>query len=117
MIARTIALKVTDAAMPRTQAVPLEDPQRLYSEFLAGAEQRRSPERWPRAGRILMGKSERVSRAAKRTGSQKVRRGSQLKAKASRSSRKAVRRVTVFKSTSWYQTAMQSIGIAPRVGT
>jgi hypothetical protein len=64
-----------------------------------------------------MGKSERVSRAAKRTGSQKVRRGSQVKAKASRSGRKTVRRVAVFKSTSWYQAAMQSIGIAPRVAT
>jgi hypothetical protein len=64
-----------------------------------------------------MGKRERVSRAAKRTGSQKVRRGSQIKAKASRSARKTVRRVTVFKSTSWYQAAMQSIGITPRVAT
>jgi hypothetical protein len=61
-----------------------------------------------------MRKSERGSRAAKRTGSQKVRRGSQIKAKASRRSRKTARRVTVFKSTSWYQTAMQSIGITPR---
>jgi hypothetical protein len=103
--------------MPRTQAVPFEDPQRPYSEFLAGAEERRLPKLWPRAGRILMGKSERVSRAAKRAGSRKVRRGSQLKAKASRSSRKTVRRVAVFKSTSWYQAAMQSIGIAPRVAT
>ena len=75
-----------------------------------------------------MRKGERVSRAAKRTGSQKARhkvrqgsqlkgpqlKGSQLKAKASRSRRKTVRRVTVFKSTSWYQTAAQSIGISPR---
>jgi hypothetical protein len=69
-----------------------------------------------------MRKGERVSRAAKRTGSQKVRhkgrhtvrQGSQIKAKASRSSRKTVRRVTAFKSTSWYQTAAQSIGISPR---
>jgi len=61
-----------------------------------------------------MPKSERASRAAKRTGSQKVRRGSPIKAKAGRSNAKAVRRVTVFKSTSWYQTAMQSIGITPR---
>jgi hypothetical protein len=69
-----------------------------------------------------MRKGERVSRAAKRTGSQKarskvrhtVRQGSQIKAKASRSSRKAARRVTVFKSTSWYQMAAQSIGISPR---
>jgi hypothetical protein len=68
-----------------------------------------------------MGKSERVSRAAKRTGAQKarskarssVRHGSQVKAKASRS-RKTARRVTVFKSTSWYQIAAQSIGISPR---
>jgi hypothetical protein len=70
------------------------------------------------AGRLLMRKDERVGRAAKRTGLQKVRhkvrQGSQLKAKASRSSRKAARRVTVFKSTSWYQTAAQSIGISPR---
>ena len=73
-----------------------------------------------------MRKGERVSRAAKRTGSQKVRhkaqngarhkvrQGSQIKAKASRSSRKTARRMTVFKSTSWYQTAAQSIGISPR---
>jgi len=65
-----------------------------------------------------MRKGERVSRAAKRTGSQKartkVRQGSQLKAKASRSRRKTVRRVAVFKSTSWYQIAAQSIGISPR---
>ena len=69
-----------------------------------------------------MRKGERVSRAAKRNGSQKVRhkvrhtvrQGSQIKAKASRSSRKTVRRVTAFKSTSWYQTAAQSIGISPR---
>jgi hypothetical protein len=69
-----------------------------------------------------MRKGERVSRAAKRTGSQKarpkVRLGSQLKAKTSRGRRKTVsktvRRVTVFKSTSWYQTAAQSIGISPR---
>jgi hypothetical protein len=71
-----------------------------------------------------MHKGERVSRAAKRTGSQKARnnkarqgvrhKGSQVKAKASRSSRKAVRRVAVFKSTSWYQTAAMSIGISPR---
>jgi hypothetical protein len=65
-----------------------------------------------------MRKGERVSRAAKRTGSQKARPkarpGSQLKAKTSRSRRKTVRRVTVFKSTSWYQTAAQSIGISPR---
>ena len=71
-----------------------------------------------------MGKVERVSRAAKRTGSQKARskarqgvrnKGSQqIKAKASRRNRKTVRRVTVFKSTSWYQTAVQSIAISPR---
>ena len=70
-----------------------------------------------------MRKGERVSRAAKRTGSQKARhkvrqgaqlKGSQLKAKASRSRRKTVRRVAVFKSTSWYQIAAQSIGISPR---
>jgi hypothetical protein len=69
-----------------------------------------------------MGKGESVSRAAKRTGSQKVgqkvrhkvRQGTQIKAKARRGSRKAARRVTVFKSTSWYQTAAQSIGISPR---
>jgi hypothetical protein len=65
-----------------------------------------------------MRKGERVSRAAKRTGSQKVRQkvrqGSQIKAKTRRGSRKAARRVTVFKSTSWYQTAAQSIGISPR---
>jgi hypothetical protein len=67
-----------------------------------------------------MRKGERVSRAAKRAGSQKarhkvtVRQGSQVKAKASRSNRKTARRVTVFKSTSWYQTAAQSIGISPR---
>jgi hypothetical protein len=74
-----------------------------------------------------MRKGERVSRAAKRTGSQKsrnkvrhtarqesARQGSQVKAKAGRSSRKPARRVTVFKSTSWYQIAAQSIGISPR---
>jgi hypothetical protein len=69
-----------------------------------------------------MRKGERVSRAAKRTGSQKarhkvrnkVRQGSQLKAKTSRRNAKTARRVTVFKSTSWYQTAAQSIGISPR---
>jgi len=70
-----------------------------------------------------MRKAERVSRVAKRTGSQKVRhkvrQGSQIKsspikAKARRGIRKIARRVTVFKSTSWYQTAAQSIGISPR---
>ena len=69
-----------------------------------------------------MRKGERVSRAAKRTGSQKarhkvrnkVRQGSQVKAKAGRRTVKIARRVTVFKSTSWYQTAAQSIGISPR---
>jgi hypothetical protein len=70
-----------------------------------------------------MPKAERVSRAAKRTGSQKVRhkvrQGSQIKAspikaKARRGSRKIARRVTIFKSTSWYQSAAQSIGISPR---
>jgi hypothetical protein len=81
-----------------------------------------------------MRKGDRVSRAAKRTGSQKarnkvrhtarqgsvrqgsVRQGSarQVKAKASRGSRKPARRVTAFKSTSWYQIAAQSIGISPR---
>jgi hypothetical protein len=76
-----------------------------------------------------MRKGERVSRAAKRTGSQKARnkvrhtarQGSvrqssarQVKAKASRSNRKPTKRVTVFKSTSWYQIAAQSIGISPR---
>jgi hypothetical protein len=70
-----------------------------------------------------MHKGERVSRAAKRTGSQKVRhkvrqssqiKGTPIKAKARRGSRKIARRVTVFKSTSWYQTAAQSIGISPR---
>ena len=67
-----------------------------------------------------MRKGERVSRAAtKRNGSQqkarqKARRGLQTKSKASRSPRKA-RRVTMFKSTTWYQTAMASIAISPRV--
>jgi hypothetical protein len=61
-----------------------------------------------------MRKVERASRAAKRTGSQKARRGLQAKQKASRRNSKTVRRVTVFKSTSWYQTAVQSIGISPR---
>jgi hypothetical protein len=68
-----------------------------------------------------MRKGERVSRAAKRTGSQKarhkVRQGSQIKAKASRRSRKTAKRVTAFKSTSWYQTAAQSIGISPRAAS
>jgi hypothetical protein len=66
-----------------------------------------------------MRKGDRGSRAAtKRSGSQKARqkarRGLQTKSKASRSTRKA-RRVTMFKSTSWYQTAMASIAISPRV--
>jgi hypothetical protein len=69
-----------------------------------------------------MRKGERVSRAAKRTGSQKarskvrhsVRQRSQVKAKSGRSTRKTARRMTVFKSTSWYQIAAQSIGISPR---
>jgi hypothetical protein len=74
-----------------------------------------------------MRKGERVSRATKRAGSQKVRnkvrhtarqgsvrQGSQVKAKTSRGNRKPARRVTVFKSTSWYQIAAQSIGISPR---
>jgi hypothetical protein len=61
-----------------------------------------------------MRKVERASRTAKRTGSQKARRGSQVKQKASRRNGKTVKRMTVFKSTSWYQTAVQSIGISPR---
>jgi len=66
-----------------------------------------------------MRKSGSMSRAAKRAGSHKARRASavkmsSMKAKAGRRSRKAARRVTVFKSTSWYQLAAQSIGISPR---
>lgn len=66
-----------------------------------------------------MRKGARVSRAAtKRNGSQKARpkarRGLQTKSKTSRSPRKA-RRVTMFKSTTWYQTAVASIAISPRV--
>jgi hypothetical protein len=61
-----------------------------------------------------MRKVERVRRAAKRTGSQKARRGSAIKQKASGRNSKTVKRVAVFKSTSWYQTAVQSIGISPR---
>ncbi|HEY6256327.1 MAG TPA: hypothetical protein VIY51_11100 [Xanthobacteraceae bacterium] len=61
-----------------------------------------------------MPKNASVSRSAKRNGSHKVRRASPIKAKAGRRSRKTARRVTVFKSTSWYQTAAQSIGISPR---
>jgi hypothetical protein len=68
-----------------------------------------------------MRKGERVSRAAKRTGSQKARqksrRGLQAKTKSSRTTRKPTRRVTMFKSSSWYQVAMQSIAISPRVAT
>ena len=63
-----------------------------------------------------MRKSER-SGATKRTQSAKARRGSQLKSKASRRSRKAARRVTAFKSTSWYEIAAQSIGISPRAAS
>jgi hypothetical protein len=79
--------------------------------------ERRLPVRGRGQGERLMNKGERVSRAGKRSGSQKGRhkvRSSQIKVKASRSTRKTVRRVTVFKSTSWYQTAAQSIGISPR---
>jgi hypothetical protein len=65
-----------------------------------------------------MRKDERVTRATKRAGSQKARHkaghGSQIKKKASRGNRKTARRMTAFKSTSWYQTAAQSIGISPR---
>jgi hypothetical protein len=67
-----------------------------------------------------MRKGDRNSRANnKRSGSQKARqkarRGLQTKGKAARSPRKTARRVTMFKSTSWYQTAMASIAISPRV--
>lgn len=69
-----------------------------------------------------MRKNGNVSRAAKRTASHKPRRASigkmpgkmAIKAKAGRRTRKSARRVTVFKSTSWYQLAAQSIGISPR---
>ena len=66
-----------------------------------------------------MRKSGSASRAAKRGGSHKTRRATPLrtasvKAKAARRGRKVARRVTVFKSTSWYQIAAQSIGISPR---
>jgi hypothetical protein len=66
-----------------------------------------------------MRKSGSASRAAKRGGSHKTRRGAphrtaSVKAKTARRGRKAARRVTVFKSTSWYQIAAQSIGISPR---
>jgi hypothetical protein len=66
-----------------------------------------------------MRKTGSASRAAKRAGSHKTRRGAPRrtaspKAKAARRGRKAARRVTVFKSTSWYQIAAQSIGISPR---
>jgi hypothetical protein len=66
-----------------------------------------------------MRKSVNVSRATKRAGLHKARRTSPakmspMKAKAGRRSRKPARRVTVFKSTSWYQLAAQSIGISPR---
>ena len=60
-----------------------------------------------------MRKDERTSRAAKRAGSAKVRRAS-AKQKTGARSRKVVRRVTAFKSTSWYAAAAQSIGITPR---
>ena len=62
-----------------------------------------------------MRKTGSASRATKRAGSHKARRvGRPLKTKAARRGRKAARRVTVFKSTSWYQIAAQSIGISPR---
>jgi hypothetical protein len=59
-----------------------------------------------------MRKNERTSRAAKRTSAKT--RGSQAKRKASARSRKPARRVAMFKSTSWYAAAAQSIGISPR---
>ena len=66
-----------------------------------------------------MRKSGAASRVAKRASSHKARRAqpvkmSPMKAKSSRRSRKPARRATVFKSTSWYQIAAQSIGISPR---
>jgi hypothetical protein len=64
-----------------------------------------------------MRKTGSVSRTAKRAGSQKVRRASPLKQKAGRRGRKTARRVTMFKSTTWYQTAALSIGISPRAAT
>jgi hypothetical protein len=69
-----------------------------------------------------MRKTGSASRAAKRGGSHKARRAASVrtasvKAKAARRGRKAARRVTVFKSTSWYQIAAQSIGISPRAAT
>jgi hypothetical protein len=60
-----------------------------------------------------MRKNERTSRAAKRAASAKTR-GSQAKRKVSARNRKPARRVAVFKSTSWYAAAAQSIGISPR---
>ena len=60
-----------------------------------------------------MRKNDRTSRAAKRPGTAKVR-GAQPKRKASPRNRKTARRVAAFKSTSWYETAAQSIGISPR---
>jgi hypothetical protein len=61
---------------------------------------------------VSMRKNERTSRA-KRAVSAKAR-GSQAKRKVSARNRKPARRVAVFKSTSWYASAAQSIGITPR---
>ena len=65
-----------------------------------------------------MRKNGNVGRAAKRAAAHKPRRASSgkmaMKAKAGRRSRKSARRVTVFKSTNWYQLAAQSIGTIPR---
>ncbi len=61
-----------------------------------------------------MRKNGTARRATKRASSHKARRAAPVKAKTARRARKTVRRVTMFKSTSWYQIAAQSIGISPR---
>jgi len=60
-----------------------------------------------------MRKNERTSRSTKRVASSKTR-GLQAKRKVNARSRKPARRVAMFKSTSWYAAAAQSIGISPR---
>jgi hypothetical protein len=61
---------------------------------------------------MSMRKNERT-RGTKRAVSAKTR-GSQAKRKVSARNRKPARRVAMFKSTSWYAAAAQSIGISPR---
>jgi hypothetical protein len=62
-------------------------------------------------------KGEKAKRAVKRTASKSGRHASPARKKTSSRNHKPARRVTMFKSTNWYDRVAQSIGISPRAST